>query len=100
MGLGFWFMTERSTLPPLRVPLKLRRRVEAALEEGETLSGFILEAVTTRTEERESQRAFIARGLASARRARATGNYLEPKDVLAELDAMTAAHRARSGKRK
>jgi predicted transcriptional regulator len=93
-------MTERSTLPPLRVPQKLRRRVEAALEEGETLSAFILEAVTTRTEERESQRAFIARGLASARKARATGQYVDAKDVLSELDAMRAAHKARSGKRK
>lgn len=78
----------------------LRRRVEAALEEGETLSSFILDAVTSRTEERESQQAFIARGLASARRARKTGQYVEAKAVLAGLDAMRAAHKVRSGKRK
>ena len=84
-------MAERnSTLPPLRVPPKLRRRVETALEEGETISSFMLDAVTSRTEERESQRAFIARGLASARKARASGRYIEAKDVLAELDALAA----------
>jgi hypothetical protein len=93
-------MPQRTTLPPLRVPKALRRRVEAALEEGETLSGFILEAVTTRTEERESQRAFIARGLASSRKARVTGKYVDAADVLADLDAMRSAHKARAGKRR
>lgn len=88
-------MDEKATLPPLRVSRRLRRRVEATLEEGETLSSFILDAVVNRTEEREAQQAFLARGLASARKARRTGRYHEAEDVLGELDAMAAAARRR-----
>ena len=34
-----------STIPPLRVSAKLRREAESVLEEGETLSSFMLEAL-------------------------------------------------------
>ena len=84
-------MTTQASLPPLRVSAALRRKVEAALEDGETLSAFVLEAVKGRLEARETQRAFIARGLASGRRARASGEYFEVDEVLSELDAVLAS---------
>ena len=34
------------TLPPLRVTRELRASAEAVLDEGETLSSFVLDAVT------------------------------------------------------
>ena len=38
-------MTKTSTIPPLRVSESVRTAAEAALTEGETLSGFVLEAI-------------------------------------------------------
>ena len=61
---------ENETLPPLRVTPKLRRAAELVLGEGESLSAFILDAVARNVEARRAQQAFIARGFASAERAR------------------------------
>ncbi len=54
-----------TTLPPLRVTPELRASAEAVLDKGETLSSFVLDAVTRSIEQRRSQQQFIARGLAS-----------------------------------
>lgn len=91
-------MRAQTTLPPLRVSRALRRKVEAALEAGESLSAFVLEAVLGRLEQRETQAAFVARGLASGKRARASGKYFEASEVLGELDSMLA--RAQRQRRK
>jgi uncharacterized protein (DUF1778 family) len=37
--------TKTSTIPPLRVNEEVRTAAEAALMEGETLSGFVLESI-------------------------------------------------------
>ena len=83
-------MTSRTTLPPLRVSSAVRKRVEAALAHDETLSAFMLEAVLEKTQERAIEQEFIARGLASARKARASGKYFGPDEVLKELDQILA----------
>lgn len=82
-----------ATLPPLRVDSELRAAAESVLRDGETLSGFILEAVRLNIERRESQSEFIARGLAAREEARATGEYVSAEDMLARLD--TTLTRAR-----
>lgn len=76
-----------STIPALRVDPELRKAAERVLEEGETLSSFVLESVRRRIEERRAQAEFIARGLASERRARRSGSYVPAADVLAKLGA-------------
>ena len=43
-----------TTLPPLRVSPALRDEAESVLEQGETLSGFVLDAVTRSIELRKA----------------------------------------------
>ena len=73
------------TLPPLRVTRELRASAEAVLDEGETLSSFVLDAVTRSIEQRRSQQAFIARGLASRAKARRSGRYVPAAAVMRKL---------------
>ena len=84
------------TLPPLRVTPELRREAEAVLGDDETLSAFILEAVARNVEARRAQQAFIARGLASAARARNTGKYVPADLVLRKLSRRLAAARSKT----
>ena len=84
------------TLPPLRVTPELRRSAESVLEEGETLSAFVLDSVARNIEARQAQQAFIERGLASAERARITGQYVPASVVMRKLSRRLAA--ARSGR--
>ncbi len=76
-----------TTIPPLRVSAKLRHQAEAVLEDGETLSSFMLDALQTSIARRRAQQAFIARGLASAAKARRTGRYVSADAVVAKLAA-------------
>lgn len=74
-----------TTIPPLRVSPELRRQAEAVLERGETLSGFVLEALNRNIEFRKARQEFIARGLASAAQARKTGKYVAADRVIEKL---------------
>lgn len=74
-----------TTIPPLRVPPALRKKAEAVLEKGESLSGFMLDALTRNIEYRQLRREFIARGLASAERARKSGVYVSADKVIEKL---------------
>jgi len=85
------------TIPPLRVPASLREEVESVLREGETLSAFMLDSLNRGVETRKSEQAFIARGLASAARARATDGYVPAGTVIRELRRRLG--RARTRKR-
>jgi predicted transcriptional regulator len=89
---------KRTSLPPLRVSEELRREVEGLLGEGETLSSFVLDAVTRSVQQRRAQREFIARGLAGAQEARETGHYIPASQVLGKLEARL--DKARRGKRR
>ena len=85
-----------TTLPPLRVTPELRASAEAVLEEGETLSAFVLDAVTRSIEQRRAQQAFVARGLASRAKAMNTGTYVPAGEVVRKLRSRLAkAKRAR-----
>ena len=74
-----------TTIPPLRVSPELRRQAEAVLADGETLSGFVLDAVTRSIEYRKARQEFIARGLASAAVAKKSGKYVSADRVIAKL---------------
>ncbi len=76
---------KNTTLPPLRVSSELRKSAESVLEDGETLSAFLLEAVTSSIERRRQQQAFVARGLASRGKALKTGRYVSADVVLHKL---------------
>lgn len=85
---------KNATLPPLRVDSALRAAAESVLQEGETLSGFVLEAVRLNIERRETQREFIARGLLARDEAKASGQYVSSDEMLKRLDESLAKARA------
>jgi predicted transcriptional regulator len=74
-----------TTIPPLRVSPELREQAEAVLEQGETLSGFVLDALTRNIGYRKARQEFIARGLANAARAKKSGKYVSADKVIAKL---------------
>lgn len=82
-----------ATLPPLRVDSALRAAAESVLRDGETLSGFVLEAVRLNIERREAKHEFIARGLLARDEARASGEYITAENMLSRLDASLARTR-------
>lgn len=87
-----------TTLPPLRVTPKLRASAEAVLTEGETLSAFVLDAVTRSIEQRRAQQAFITRGLASRAIAKRSGRYVSADTVIRKLrNRLKKAQRAARG---
>jgi hypothetical protein len=73
------------TLPPLRVSPQLRADAESVLAPGESLSAFVMDAVSRNIDFRKSQQDFVARGLASAERARASGRYASARSVVTAL---------------
>jgi hypothetical protein len=77
-------------LPATRIEPSLRRQLEAVLEKGETLSAFVEAAVRRQLQVRESQRTFIARGLAAERSADRQGDWIDASEVLAEIEALAA----------
>lgn len=74
-----------AAIPAVRVPPELRQAAEELLAEGETLSGFVEDAVRRNVEFRQAQAAFIARGLASRDAARTSGRYVKASTVLGKL---------------
>lgn len=84
------------TIPPLRVSEQLRADAESVLAPGETLSAFVMDAVSRTIDFRRSQQDFLARGMTSAERARAEGGYVPADKVIARLHRRLAgARRAR-----
>lgn len=84
-----------ATIPSLRVDPKLRQSAESVLQEGESLSSFVEQAIRATIEHRQAQREFLARGLAARDNARRTGVYVESAAVVTRLEAML--EQARSG---
>ncbi|TSA12055.1 MAG: prevent-host-death protein [Betaproteobacteria bacterium] len=74
-----------AAIPAVRVSPELRQAAEAVLESGETLSGFVEDAVRRNVEFRYAQKAFIERGLASGAAARTSGKYVSAAAVLGKL---------------
>ena len=86
-----------TTIPPLRVSPELRREAESVLQDGETLSGFMLESLQGSIARRRDQQAFLERGLKSAAKARRSGRYVSADDVLNGLSARLKKATAKAG---
>jgi len=85
-----------TTIPAIRVSQDRRKQAQAVLEKGETISGFMLESLNRNIEYRKVRQEFVARGLASAARARNTGKYLSADKVIAKLGRKLDKARRRS----
>ncbi|MGC2166437.1 MAG: YlcI/YnfO family protein [Gallionella sp.] len=76
-----------ATMPALRVHPELRQAAEEILRPGETLSGFVEDALRRNVELRRAQQTFIARGLASRETAKQNDEYVPAGQVLRKLAA-------------
>ena len=85
-----------ATIPSLRVQPELRQSAEAVLQEGETLSSFVEEAVRRNVAYRRAQQDFIAHGLAARDAARVSGEYVDAAEVLDKLGKRLAQAQAGS----
>jgi len=94
--MQFGAFMKTTTIPPLRVSQALRKQAEAVLEQGETLSGFVLDALTRSIEYRNARQEFIARGLASAAQAKKTGKYVSADKVIDKLARKLAKAKQRA----
>lgn len=79
-----------ATFPPLRTTPELRQAAEQILEEGETLSGFVEQAIRESIERRQNRQEFISRGLLSRESARQSGKYVSAESVIGRLEQMLA----------
>jgi predicted transcriptional regulator len=83
-----------ASFPSLRVEPELREAAEQSLQEGETISAFVEQAIRESIERRGHQREFVARGLASRDNAKRSGNYVAADAVMGRLKGMLAAAKA------
>lgn len=82
-----------ATLPPIRVAPEFRIEVEAVLQEGESLSLFVENAVRQTVLKRKNQAEFLRRGIAAIEETKRIGNGIAAEDVLSRLDAKLVAAR-------
>ena len=83
MQIGLSMKT--TSIPSLRVSPELLKQAKELLEQGETLSGFVLDALTRSIEYRKSRQAFFARGVSNAARAKETGKFVPADKVIGKL---------------
>jgi len=82
-----------ATIPPIRVAPEFRTEVEGVLEQGESLSEFVENAVRQSVLKRQHQAEFLRRGIAAIEETKRTGNGIAADTVLAQLHAQLAAAR-------
>jgi predicted transcriptional regulator len=89
-----------ATIPPIRVAPAFRGEIESVLEQGESLSQFVENAVRQIVLKRQNQTEFVRRGMAAIEETQRLGNGIAADDVLAQLDAKLAAARKTLAQRK
>lgn len=85
-----------ASVPSVRVSPELREAAERVLRDGETLSSFVEASIRDQVYQRESQAAFIERGLAARDDAERTGRYFTIEETLEGLDNMRAEYEKKS----
>jgi predicted transcriptional regulator len=87
-----------ATIPSLRVSPALRKAAEEVLEDGETLSAFVQQAIKARVEQRQAQHEFLQRGLNSRELAKQNGRYLAADKVVQRLEKLLTKSRKKAAK--
>ena len=82
-----------ATLPPIRVAPDFRVELEGVLEQGESLSQFVENAVRSTVAKRKNQAEFIRRGMAAIDATQRDGSGIPADLVIAQLEAKLAAAR-------
>ena len=86
-----------AVIPQVRVDPELRAELEAVLQQGETLSGFVEASVRNAVEFRRVQMRFHERGQAAWEDYQSTGVSVPADEVLAKLQAKLNAKRKQPG---
>ena len=82
-----------ATLPPIRVAPDFRLELEGVLEQGESLSQFVENAVRTTVAKRKNQAEFMRRGIAAIEATKLAGGGIPAAVVVAKLETRLAAAR-------
>ena len=88
-----------ATLPPIRVAPDFRLELEGVLEQGESLSQFVEDAVRTTVAKRKNQAEFISRGIAAIDATKRDGSGIPAAVVIGKLEATLAAAKQAKAKR-
>ena len=88
-----------ATLPPIRVAPDFRAELEGVLEQGESLSQFVENAVRATVTKRKNQAEFMRRGMAAIEATQRAGDGIPAEAVLATLEAKLAAARLAKAQR-
>ena len=80
-----------ATLPPIRGAPDVRLELEGVLEQGESLSQFVENAVRTTVAKRKNQAEFVRRGMAAIEATQRDGNGIPAEQVMTKLEAKLAA---------
>lgn len=89
-----------ATIPPIRVAPAFRGEIESVLEQGESLSEFVENAVRQNVLKRQNQTEFVRRGMAAIQETQRLGNGIDADKVLAQLDVKLATARKTLAQRK
>ena len=82
-----------ATLPPIRVAPDFRLELEGVLEQGESLSQFVENAVRTTVARRKNQAEFMRRGIAAIEATQRDGGGIPAETMVARLEARLATAR-------
>ena len=88
-----------ATLPPIRVAPDFRLELDGVLEQGESLSQFVENAVRTTVARRKTQAEFLRRGIAAIEATQREGSGIPADLVIAKLEAKLAAARQAKAQR-
>ena len=88
-----------ATLPPIRVAPDFRLELESVLEQGDSLSQFVENAVRTTVAKRKNQAEFIRRGIAAIEATKRDGSGTAATVVIAKLEAKLATARQTKAQR-
>ena len=86
---------KNASVQTLEVNSTLSAAAKSVLQEGETLAGFVEEAVRLNIAHREAQRDFLARGMLAREEAKQSGQYVSSDEMLNRLDMSLATARAK-----
>lgn len=89
-----------ATIPPIRVAPAFKGEIESVLEQGESLSEFVENAVRQSVLKRQNQSEFLRRGMAAIEETQRLGNGIAADEVLSQLDGKLTAARKTLAQRK
>ena len=89
-----------ATFPSVRVEPELLEAAESVLQEGESLSGFVEQAIRENILRRQHHSEFVARGLESRDDATRSGDYISADEVFSRLSKRLDAAKARNKTRR